>query len=171
MSNSTGATMFSVHNNPPYENQDQYTKTLSVLLSALTELLTRIEADAGKRLQPFEQYYPDSAFTPSAMNLAHYLAFRQTDLRELQGKLAEVGLSSLGRAESAVKPSIKAVITLLKRALGEYTQESSSNVVNVKELSSGRLLLNRQTEQLFGKLCHGRRGHIMVTLDAEATWN
>jgi pyruvate kinase len=39
---------------------------------------------------------------PELHNLAHYLALRQKDLRNLQVELAWRGLSSLGRCESRV---------------------------------------------------------------------
>jgi pyruvate kinase len=43
---------------------------------------------------------------PSARNLVHYIALRQHDLRDLQGRLAQRGLSSLGRSESCVMASL-----------------------------------------------------------------
>ena len=38
----------------------------------------------------------------SAINLLHYLVLRRHDIRQLQGQLALLGLSSLGRTESHV---------------------------------------------------------------------
>ena len=52
-------------------------------------------------------------YRESAKNLVHYLALRQTDIRELQEDLAILGLSSLGRAERNVMASICAVQTAL----------------------------------------------------------
>ena len=49
----------------------------------------------------------------SALNLAHYLALRSDDRRPLQEQLAALGLSSLGRAESAVLSSVHAVVRVL----------------------------------------------------------
>jgi pyruvate kinase len=46
---------------------------------------------------------------PSARNLVHYWAIRQSDLRELQTGLAVFGLSSLGRSESHVQATLLAV--------------------------------------------------------------
>nr|WP_200834679.1 hypothetical protein [Amycolatopsis alkalitolerans] len=45
----------------------------------------------------------------SAINLAHYWAVRQYDLRSLQARLAALGLSSLGRSEAHVQPSLEAI--------------------------------------------------------------
>ena len=45
----------------------------------------------------------------SAANLLHYLTLRQQDVRSLQKRLAEAGLSSLGRSEAHVMATIGAV--------------------------------------------------------------
>ena len=49
----------------------------------------------------------------SAYNLAHYLAIRRHDVRELQDELAQLGLSSLGRMEAHVMASLQAVLEVL----------------------------------------------------------
>src|SRR5208337_1823613 len=46
----------------------------------------------------------------SAANLLHYLALRRHDVRQLQEKLASLGLSSLGRTEAHVMATINAVL-------------------------------------------------------------
>ena len=50
-----------------------------------------------------------ASFAASASNLAHYLAFRHHDLRELQRELMRHGLSSLGRLESRVLVTLETV--------------------------------------------------------------
>src|SRR5262249_55434379 len=45
----------------------------------------------------------------SARNLVHYLALRRLDVRDLQDRLAAFGLSSLGRAEAQVLPTVDLV--------------------------------------------------------------
>ena len=57
----------------------------------------------------------DQGFLPSARNLAHYLALRHNDRRPLQDKLARIGLSSLGRAESNVLANLDKVLGILHR--------------------------------------------------------
>jgi pyruvate kinase len=49
----------------------------------------------------------------SALNLVHYLALRQVDIRELQPQLASLGLSRLGRSEAHTVSSLNAVLTAL----------------------------------------------------------
>ena len=51
----------------------------------------------------------------SARNLLHYLALRGRDLRPLQARLAALGLSSLGRAESHVMATVDGVLRMLRR--------------------------------------------------------
>jgi pyruvate kinase len=54
-------------------------------------------------------------YRDSARNLLHYLALRRRDLRPLQLRLASLGLSSLGRAESHVLATVDAVLNVLHR--------------------------------------------------------
>jgi pyruvate kinase len=61
----------------------------------------------------------------SARNLVHFLALRATDLREIQTRLAWLGISSLGRAESHVMASVDKVLGLLHRLTGQDWQDRS----------------------------------------------
>ena len=73
----------------------------------------------GERIQArWSGWVEAAAFAPSAANFAHYLALRRHDLRGVQRSLMEVGLSSLGRAESRVMPTLDAVAALLAAAQG-----------------------------------------------------
>src|SRR6187200_3231868 len=58
----------------------------------------------------------------SAVNLLHYVALRSRDLRSFQMRLARVGLSSLGRAESHVLAAVDAVLAVLHRAVARDWQ-------------------------------------------------
>ncbi|HEY6402407.1 MAG TPA: hypothetical protein VI479_13415 [Blastocatellia bacterium] len=68
-------------------------------------LIPQVE-DLYKRALALEKTYGetlqrvDAAYRGSARNLLHYLAVRQTDIRQLQLGLASIGLSSLGRMEA-----------------------------------------------------------------------
>ena len=104
-------------------------------------------------------------YRESAKNLVHYLALRQTDIRELQEDLASLGLSSLGRAERNVMASIRAVQTaLLKKTPG----------VEV-ELKKARGTLERKNRDadshkraILGERPPDRDVSIMVTMPSEA---
>ena len=102
----------------------------------------------------------------SARNLAHYLAFRATDLRALQDKLAWLGVSSLGRAESHVMANLDKVIGILHR----LTDQSWHDLSGEEPCGSvsGTLLLRDHAEALLGPPLPSRRVRIMVTLGTEA---
>ena len=82
--------------------QDPYEEVLKQILAEVAELRQKVEINANQRLLKYQRHYPSGAFSKSACNLAHYLAMRQFDLRHLQDRLAQAGLSSLGRAEASV---------------------------------------------------------------------
>ncbi len=103
----------------------------------------------------------------SARNLLHYLALRRHDIRDLQERLAALGLSSLGRTEAHVLSAVTTVIDVLSRlnptdSLGGPVSDSSS------ERAEGRRLLEQNTEILLGAAPQNRRVRIMVTMPSEA---
>ena len=113
----------------------------------------------------------DQAFHPdylvSARNLLHYIALRRHDLRSLQVRLAQLGLSSLGRSEAHVSASVEAVLHVLERLAGP--QGSCSQVdAPAPEFAEGPHLLLRHTETLLGPEPGDRHVRIMVTMPSEA---
>lgn len=78
----------------------------------------RTHALEAERLYADELELVDPRYAESARNLAHYLALREFDIRELQQDLANLGLSSLGRAERRVLASIAAVEAALVQKPG-----------------------------------------------------
>lgn len=102
----------------------------------------------------------------SARNLAHYLAMRGTDLRGLQERLARLGLSSLGRSESHVLANLDKVLGLLHVLTGRPWQNQAEQ--EPTGFGTGRQLLERRTESLFGPPPSGRDVRIMVTLPSTA---
>ena len=95
----------------------------------------------------------------SERNLAHYLAFRRHDHRRLQGRLAEMGLSSLGRAETHVLANVDKVLKLLG------AQPPAEAPIGYR---GSQALDQQHVEALFGPPPSGRRTHIMVTLPSAA---
>ncbi|MFP8777093.1 pyruvate kinase [Hydrogenophaga sp. RWCD_12] len=102
----------------------------------------------------------------SARNLVHFLAMRATDLRDLQGQLAWLGVSSLGRSESHVLASVDKVLGLLHRLTGQGWHDHSDEepVGSV----SGPALLQLHSLALLGPVARDRQVRIMVTLPSEA---
>lgn len=105
--------------------------------------------------------HPD--FRKSARNLLHYLALRQHDIRDLQFQLAQLGLSSLGRAESHVLASLEAVRTQLC-VLRNCESPQKHNYLTFDQSSE---LLKKNTEALLGEAPTRRNSRIMVTLATE----
>ncbi|MCB1397136.1 MAG: pyruvate kinase [Rhodobacteraceae bacterium] len=102
-------------------------------------------------------------FLPGARNLADYLAFRQQDLTTLQNRLTVLGLSSLGRAESRIRPTLDALIAGLDRLVGapaSWPQESA--------FFQGLTTIAREQTLFFGPHDTAQATRIMVTLPTEA---
>lgn len=107
------------------------------------------------------------AYRASALNLLHYLVLRRHDLRELQGWLAELGLSSLGRAEAHAMATLDAVLRTL-HVLARRKWAPPKSVTNFPAFSEGQQLLATHTQLLLGVPPHERSVHIMVTMPIEA---
>lgn len=145
---------------------DSYVDILKQILLEVSSLRSTIESNADLRLQKYQQHFHASFFSKSASNLAHYLAMRQFDLRHLQDRLAQAGLSSLGRAESSVMSTFDSLIDILKRATG-------SPVTTAKNPSEfgfyrGQQLLEQHTLALFGPFHEHSKAHVMVTLGTDS---
>jgi pyruvate kinase len=108
---------------------------------------------------------PADQLAPSTQNLAHYLALRHHDLRLLQRQLMRRGLSSLGRLESRVLPTLDAVLAALSAMIGE---PSPYPAPTEEQFFAGEARLAAATDALFGPPPAHRRNRIMVTLPSEA---
>jgi pyruvate kinase len=125
------------------------------------EMLTLVE----ENLAVLGQIHPENQ--SGATNLLHYLALRRHDVRELQDRLTTLGLSSLGRTESNVLSSVRAVTTILSSLHhGEPVNLLGDGVGCNRD--QGRELLERNTALLLGPAPEGRKVRIMVTRPSEA---
>ncbi len=126
------------------------------------------------RARDFESKYAEDLlavhpeFRDSARNLVHYLALRQTDIRELQQDLAILGLSSLGRAERNVMASIRAVQSALEK-FAAGTDHEFQPEPEALELKSTKTELHKNA--ILGDNPPDRDVSIMVTLPTEASTN
>ncbi len=131
------------------------------LMDEVLELRNEVAA-AGTRLAGRFGY--DSESDPLA-NMAHYLSLRHRDLRPLQRRLMWHGLSSLGRLESRVLPTLDAVLAALAAMTGRaapFPQPSEARFF------AGEEQLVQAADALFGPPPEHRRSRIMVTLPSEA---
>lgn len=149
---------------------DNYQNILKQLLADVNAIRNHVVENANIRLEKYSAFYPAGIFTNSAINLAQYLALRQFDLRHLQLRLAQAGLSSLGRSESSVLSTLNAVIELLKRATHQnYVTDQMS--YGECGLVCGQQLLEQHTIELFGPYFENSKAHVMVTLGTDVAWN
>jgi pyruvate kinase len=135
------------------------------LLRQLLEIRAEINSEATTQFEAWRPNISRASFLPSALNLAHYLALRRRDLREVQLALMPLGLSSLGRCESHVLPNLDAVIAALGRATGETEPRPYPTPT---EFFAGQAALATAAEELLGPPPGGRTVRIMTTLPTEA---
>ena len=117
-----------------------------------------------------------------ARNLIHYLALRQRDLRELQGRLSQLGLSSLGRTESCVLGGVLEVSERVHEALAlrdrDGAREELARITAAREhglaWDAARACLHAHSLELFGARPPDRHIYIMVTApsakEADRAW-
>eukprot|EP00850_Spirogloea_muscicola_P004660 SM000020S06010 [mRNA] locus=s20:421010:426983:+ [translate_table: standard] len=95
-------------------------------LAELVDELQLIRAHALDLEQRYSSYLKGarSRYRESARNLIHYIALRNRDIRMLQSRLGDLGLSSLGRTEAHTLASITAVLRVLHTLLHDYPNDS-----------------------------------------------
>ncbi len=136
----------------------------------LEEVLALRDHIAEHGRSTFRQWQPHierPCFRFGAFNLAHYLAFRHHDVRALQRRLMQLGLSSLGRAEGRVLASLDALILALC-GLAEVEPPRIIHRPNRRQFFRGERLLVRNTNEIFGAAPEKRTGRILVTLGSDA---
>src|SRR5262249_18057086 len=100
--------------------------------AGLRELSRQIRAlrlsVAAEGRHTFRHWRPEihrASFAASALNMAHYRAFRHRDIRPLQRALMRFGLSSLGRLEGRVLAALDAVGAALDRLMQAETPSTT----------------------------------------------
>ncbi|MBW8328941.1 MAG: pyruvate kinase [Thiobacillus sp.] len=131
-------------------------------LSAIRSDLVENQVRSQPLLSEIHANYRDSS-----RNLLHYLALRRRDLRPLQLRLAAMGLSSLGRAESNVLATVDEVLHVLHR-LAKRAWQPAPQENPVNDFSYGERLLAEHTDALLGPASKGRKVRIMVTMPSDA---
>ncbi|XOV90658.1 MAG: hypothetical protein ACFHX7_12420 [Pseudomonadota bacterium] len=133
----------------------------------LAESLFRMRSEMQDFAAQYEHLLPvlDPAFTDSAKNLLHYLSLRRQDLRPIQQRLTDLGLSSLGRAEANVLWTIDRVLETLGYLAGEPVPSAKSFELDSE---SAKHLLDSHTTRLLGTRPNNRNVRIMVTMPRDA---
>ena len=119
-----------------------------------------LESHYAEELAAVQPDYRDGA-----LNLVHYLALRETDIRDLQEILTQLGLSSLDRVERDVLTSIRAVLAALA-AMSPEAGDDTRRELSALEATCPQNDANRRA--IFGDSPADRDAAIMVTLPTEA---
>jgi pyruvate kinase len=160
---------------PSAEEEPSLLESISRKLGALGRRLDGLEA---KMRAPIRRVPLDHR--ASALNLVHYVALRQQDLRELQSDLAQLGLSSLGRSESCVRATLRQVLCRAREALALRGAPSGDDAALLEpphedvSWSAAQVLLRQHTHELLGPRPAKRHIYIMVTApsahEADRAW-
>ncbi len=104
-------------------------------------------------------------YRKSACNLLHYLVLRSHDIRDLQKRLRNKGLSRFARSQSHVMANL-----LTNKAILQAIKDGTPLQIPASELSfkKGENTLKRNAKNLLGYRTKKRRTRIMVTLPTEA---
>ena len=139
------------------------------LLAALRDLRRSVTAEATQRIERWQPDIELPSFVASASNLAHYLAFRHHDLRDLQRDMMRHGLSSLGRLESRVLLTLETVEAALAGLINGKSPPPDWPAPR-EVFFQGETRLRENTCALLGGPFDGGVGRVLVTLSTEAAY-
>lgn len=134
------------------------------LAAHVEQLLVDIERAEREAAEQIAACHPGNR--AGAINLVHYTELRRHDLRELQGDLMDIGVSSLATTEANVRAKLFAARAAL-RALGGDPGPWALQAVD-DAIDAGDDLLAAHAEALLGPLRQHRNTRIMVTLPSDA---
>jgi len=133
------------------------------LYDKLDRLHAFVSRTGDDTLREWKPWLSRRQVRPSVLNLAQYLALRRKDLRKLQLDLTGWGLSSLGRCESKVMPTLEAVLANLESLTGLEPKRKRPAAA----FAYGENKIKAGTRLLFGPGRHGRNARIVATLPGE----
>lgn len=133
-----------------------------VLLYDVRRVREHVAKEGDRILERWQPFLQRGDFEAGAINLAHYLAFRELDLRQLQQNLVTWGVSGLGRSESRVMATLDAVLANLALVCNDY--EAAKVRPSPEQFRSGSAKLHELSEKLFGTPSEGRETRILVTM-------
>ena len=144
-------------------------KVNQVKIDKLIEQLDGIleEIESAEMLNSGAISSATSSYEKSARNLVHYNALRTHDIRGIQKKLKNYGMSRLANSQGHVKASLLMTRYLLNCLLGRTPVHNKSGL----SIKTARSLLARNTKALLGYRSKRRRVRIMVTQPTEAAHN
>ena len=136
------------------------------LISEISAIVARLEHFEAKASTELSEVHPK--FFKSARNLIHYRALRKEDIRPIQKKLANLGLSRLDKPESHVMASLLASKAILEGFLNnEPIKKHKAELTFKKSNRMGK----SNAKALLGYRSKGRRTRIMVTLPTAVAYD
>ncbi len=137
---------------------------VATLHAKIEDLIAAVSVEGKAQADAWTGEGDRAAFADSGLNLAHYLALRRRDLRPLQRSLAALGLSSMGRLEGRVLPTLVAVSNALSALLGRKVETGSS----ARAFFAGEARLASHSRELFGNTAASAPVALLVTCPPEA---
>lgn len=107
-------------------------------------------------------------YRKSSRNLIHYNTLRKQDIRSLQKKLKNLGMSRLDSSGSHIRASLLNSRYILYSLLGEAPKTSDKAGLSIK---NAKRLQNKFAKELLGHRSKGRRVRIMVTQPTESAYD
>ncbi|SDD21051.1 pyruvate kinase [Sphingomonas sp. YR710] len=137
---------------------------IATLRRQLESLAREVEREGDEQTKAWGPSIDDPRFAPSAHNLACYLALRRRDVRPIQRSLMALGLSSLGRLESRVLPTLAAVQASLAAIAGDASIARPSE----NAFFAGEHWLAERRADVLGASSADRPVALLVTCPSEA---
>jgi pyruvate kinase len=134
------------------------------LYREIDALITALRREGDAQMAAWADCVVRAGFAESASNLASYMALRRRDLRPLQRPLMALGLSSLGRLESRVLPTLVAVRAALAALAGLAPEEWPPE----ETFFAGERRLVERAHELLGMPSSSRPSALLVTCPTEA---
>jgi pyruvate kinase len=141
-------------------------RMISTVIKQLEDIIFNAKELENKCQDHIGNIHPK--YQKSASNMLHYLTLRHTDIRQVQKKLGDLGITRLGKAESHVMASVFNAVNILRRLIGLRISTKSPSHLSIQQ---GIQLIQTHTTALLGRKLKGSRVRIMVTLPTEAAEN
>ena len=151
----------------PPSDASRFPAELAQLLGEMRSLRVSVQKTQKQLMEQWRPHIHRRGFRNSAANLASYIGLRRHDLRHLQNRLGNLGLSSLGRSEAHVLSALDAVIHMLKVMSGE-TLDTESLMCASSTMACAGDTLKLHANRLLGTPPTHRWARIMVTFPSEA---
>lgn len=148
------------------EEMSKKQANLHWLITEISAIIERLEFFENKYSLHLSEVHPN--YVKSARNFVHYRAMRKEDIRIIQKKLANIGLTQLDRSEAHVMASLLSVRAILEAMLSKKPIKKAKADLTFKKSIR---MAKTNAKSLLGYRSKGRRTRIMVTLPSEAAHN